>query len=323
MDVPSARKYSASSVSHRPKTQVGTRLHSSAFFLVLLLQALLEGSCSHRAGADPLRIVPSRLQLFQYDKVVFRCEGTGLGRRTVMRRVGDMETFCGSDRETSEGLCEISTAFIFNSGQYWCSAEGGERSDAVNITVTAGPLILDSPAVPVMVGEDVTLRCLTKAEGSDVVADFYRNGSLFETGLRGSVRIQKMSVNHSGFYKCVVTGYGESAESWLAVRERIPSDQGVFSWAIIWTMATPLLLVLGAVVYVSLKRRRLARRTAEAPSANALPESTIYEMVNGTTRVSQARPTAGAPTSFCHIYAEVGDDIAYSLIQVVEPQTSD
>ncbi|XP_029940458.1 uncharacterized protein LOC115382736 [Salarias fasciatus] len=267
-----------------------------------------------------------RLQLFEYDCVVFDCEGPDPSSPgTVRRRVRGVETSCGSDSESSEGHCEICPAFIFDSGEYWCLGEGGERSDSVNITVTVGPLILESPVLPVTAGKKVTLRCQTNTNASDVVADFYRNGSWLKTGYRGTMVIYRASVKDSGLYKCAVSGYGESAESWLVVRgsssvlkDEIPSDQHLSSWWISVTIVALLLLALGAVAYVSSKRRRLRGRSAEPPPVYAVPEVNLpdHPVYAEVTKKSRARPATAAPSPHDHQYGEVEDYPLYSLVQV-------
>ncbi|XP_051233834.1 uncharacterized protein LOC127350852 isoform X2 [Dicentrarchus labrax] len=90
------------------------------------------------------------------------------------------------------------TAVSGNSGLYWCEGAEG-RSNAVNITVSYGAIILKTPAFPVFKGSKVVLYCQ------------------YSTG------------NHKedeGFYKCASQDRRlESPESWLSVR----LDRGNFT----------------------------------------------------------------------------------------------
>ena len=79
-------------------------------------------------------------------------------------------------------------------------------------------MILESPALPVMEGESVTLLCRNKTTSSVPIADFYKDGSLAATGYKGSVTIYNVSKSDEGLYKCNISDGGESPESWLAVR---------------------------------------------------------------------------------------------------------
>ncbi|KAM4609859.1 cell adhesion molecule CEACAM20-like [Polymixia lowei] len=106
----------------------------------------------------------------------------------------------------------------WDSGMYWCES-GAERSKTINITVTDGDVMLDSPALPVMEGGVVTLRCRTKNTPSSLPADFYKDGSLISTQSTREMTIPAVSKSDEGLYKCKISGLGESPHSWLAVTE--------------------------------------------------------------------------------------------------------
>ncbi len=82
----------------------------------------------------------------------------------------------------------------------------------------AGDVILVSPAVPVMEGDNVSLYCKNKMADSNLPADFYKDGLLSMTGYQGNFTINSVSKSHEGLYKCSISGTRESAESWLTVR---------------------------------------------------------------------------------------------------------
>ncbi|XP_038839697.1 low affinity immunoglobulin gamma Fc region receptor II-a-like [Salvelinus namaycush] len=105
-----------------------------------------------------------------------------------------------------------------DSGVYWCESGSGEHSNAVNITVHAGAVILESPALPVTEGDSVTLRCRYQGTPSNLTADFYKDGSLIRTETTGEMTIPAVSKSDEGLYKCT-NSEGESPESWMTVTD--------------------------------------------------------------------------------------------------------
>ena len=74
-----------------------------------------------------LRVDPNRLQFFEYDGVTFHCEGVK----------GEVLSCRTNSRPASKQVsCNIKNVFPEDSGEYWCEAEGGERSNSVDIIVT-------------------------------------------------------------------------------------------------------------------------------------------------------------------------------------------
>ena len=81
-----------------------------------------------------------------------------------------------------------------------------------------GPVILESPVLPVMEGHNVTLSCTTKTPTSSV-SSFYKDGLLIETAPTAQIHnIYNVSKSDEGLYRCSVSGLGDSPESLLAVR---------------------------------------------------------------------------------------------------------
>ncbi|XP_078137930.1 low affinity immunoglobulin gamma Fc region receptor III-A-like [Centroberyx gerrardi] len=146
----------------------------------------------------------------------------------------------------SKGSCTIKTALAPDSGEYWCESGNGERSNTVNISVNAGSVVLESPVRPVMEGDAVTLNCRNKTTPSNVPAGFYKDGFLIRTSSAGEMTIHSVSKFDEGFYKCNISGVGESPESWLAVgsischKETPPSP-----WTVVTIILLALLLVVG------------------------------------------------------------------------------
>ncbi|KAM6894237.1 uncharacterized protein PEZ65_021927 [Lycodopsis pacificus] len=96
---------------------------------------------------------------------------------------------------------------------------GGKTSNTVNITVTAGPVILESPVHPVTEGEATALSCRVKQASPNLTAEFFKDGRLMERSSTENVNILSVSKSNEGLYKCRIPGAGESPGSWLTVRE--------------------------------------------------------------------------------------------------------
>ncbi|XP_036967445.1 low affinity immunoglobulin gamma Fc region receptor II-like [Acanthopagrus latus] len=195
-------------------------------------------------------IVLTRLQIFEYSSIAFSCKGfKATAGWTVMRKVkGNVSECVSTWVGATEFPCAIKPAYSTDSGEYWCET-GEERSNIVNITITLGDVILESPALPVLEGKTETLRCRSKRTSSAHIADFYKDGFLIGSGSTGEMTIQRVSKADEGFYKCSISDFGESAESWLAVRARhretySSSELSCHPYLILRTVSTILMVVL-------------------------------------------------------------------------------
>ncbi|XP_056431860.1 high affinity immunoglobulin gamma Fc receptor I-like [Gadus chalcogrammus] len=168
------------------------------------------------------------------------CFGRSLGispcRTQFFKREG-FTLYCGADERimtNSKSVtcsqksheCNITLAGEHNSGSYWCGSNSGERGEVVNITVTAGSVILESPVHPVPEGSPVTLRCLMSHKSSKKLVvvtrmnqscTFSRDGRSIGVGLTGEMSFAAVNRSHEGLYTCTFSGV-ESPGSWLAVR---------------------------------------------------------------------------------------------------------
>ncbi|XP_023202787.1 Fc receptor-like B [Xiphophorus maculatus] len=170
-----------------------------------------------------LRLFPSRSQFFQYESLTLSCEGNSSEFR--VRRITPKQTteLCLQySTHIDKTECFFSELYEHDSGVYWCESAAGERSDAVNISVTDEPLILEGPEHPVSEGENLTLHCRFKPPLSSGLTRFYGNGVLVGSSSTGRFTVRSVSKSDEGFYKCNASGVGESAETWLAVRGRRP-----------------------------------------------------------------------------------------------------
>ncbi|KAL6491042.1 hypothetical protein MHYP_G00013870 [Metynnis hypsauchen] len=180
-----------------------------------------------------LMVSPSRTQHFTLDSLSLSCEGqsdsTGwrVRRYTHSEKVSDCSSGWGS---VTGSTCNISFLYTSHTGVYWCESESGESSNPVNITVTNGEVILDSPVHPVTEGDPLTLRCLYRyTTSSNLIAEFYKDGSLLQTQTTGEMTIRTVSKSDEGLYHCKYPKIQESPKSWISVKEAPFPVLGLFS----------------------------------------------------------------------------------------------
>ncbi|XP_074479423.1 Fc receptor-like protein 5 isoform X2 [Sebastes fasciatus] len=231
--------------------------------VLMLLVAQVPFSYSQKAAFP--QVVPNRQQFFQYETIVVSCEGLeGLTGWRVMRKNKGVVKICAATWSTSTGPCEIKDTFTeVDSGEYWCEIGGLQTSNTVNITVTAGSVILESPVLPVMVGDAVTLSCRDEQASSNLTADFYKDGHFMERSSTGEMTIHNVSRSNEGLYKCRISGAGGSPESWLTVRVAADGPQLLLLLCIgVGVFLVFLLLLVG-----SMRCRRRPTITRDTPTS--------------------------------------------------------
>ncbi|XP_034021072.1 low affinity immunoglobulin gamma Fc region receptor II-like [Thalassophryne amazonica] len=169
-----------------------------------------------------IRVVPNRSQFFMYESFSLSCGERGNWPEWTLKRNTTQHINKECLAKTKALNCTIIVSYPSDSGVYWCESKAGECRDAVNITVSREGAILESPALPVMEGHDVTLRCKYNRTFSPP-ADFYKDGRFIGNSSTGNLSIPKVSKSDEGLYSCHVSAGGQSPGSWLAVREaRLP-----------------------------------------------------------------------------------------------------
>ncbi|XP_030608869.1 Fc receptor-like protein 5 [Archocentrus centrarchus] len=189
--------------------------------MLVLLVTVVEFSDSQTHNSAFPRVDPSRQQFFRLETITISCEGLhGFNGWRVMKKInGDIRT-CISTWESSTGPCEITNAYpSSDSGEYWCEMGGLQRSNSVNITVTDGSVILESPVAPVKEGDNVIVYCRKKQTESSFTAEFYKNGVSIGSSSAGTIIMPSVSKSFEGLYKCSISEKEESPGSWLIVNE--------------------------------------------------------------------------------------------------------
>uniref|UniRef100_A0AAZ1XI32 Ig-like domain-containing protein n=1 Tax=Oreochromis aureus TaxID=47969 RepID=A0AAZ1XI32_OREAU len=199
---------------------LSSRMEETSLLCLLFMISLL--SCTTNQAR--LTVSPSSSQFFERDFVSLICEEDDSSAGWTLRRNTSREqrTQCGDGWGRGTGSsCNISKLYESDSGVYWCESREGPISNMVNLTVTGGSVILQSPVLPVMEGDDITLLCKTKTTPSNLPAAFYKDGSLIRKQPTGHMTIQHVSRSDEGLYKCDISGHGESPSSWITVTGKL------------------------------------------------------------------------------------------------------
>ncbi|KAM4564129.1 high affinity immunoglobulin epsilon receptor subunit alpha-like [Fundulus diaphanus] len=165
-------------------------------------------------------VSPSRSQFFKGDSVSLSCEEDNSSAGWTVRRntITETRTQCGDKWGKPAGsTCTITYLIPSDSGVYWCEWREGAASSSIQLTVTGGSVILQSPVLPVMEGDDVTLSCHTKTAPSNLEAVFYKNGSVIRTEPAGHMTLHHVTSSDEGLYRCSISGHGESPSSSISV----------------------------------------------------------------------------------------------------------
>uniref|UniRef100_A0A4W6BXN7 Ig-like domain-containing protein n=1 Tax=Lates calcarifer TaxID=8187 RepID=A0A4W6BXN7_LATCA len=90
---------------------------------------------------------------------------------------------------------------------------------ALSVCLSGGSVILESPVLPVMEGDNVTLSCTYVTNSfSNITSYFYKDELFIGSSSTGNLTIHSVSKSDEGFYKCKISGGEQSPDSWLTVR---------------------------------------------------------------------------------------------------------
>ncbi|XP_031734919.1 sialoadhesin-like, partial [Anarrhichthys ocellatus] len=148
-------------------------------------------------GSDPVRlsVSPDSSQLLEYDTLSLSCgnasvHGWNVIRSTTSTTSEEEISSCAKWGKLTSAGCVIQLTKVPDSATYWCQSPENQRSNSVQITVSDGLVILQSPVLPVTEGHEVTLSCRTKKNSSNPRAGFSKDGSFIRTEPEGLMTIQ-------------------------------------------------------------------------------------------------------------------------------------
>ncbi|XP_043954223.1 Fc receptor-like protein 3 [Gambusia affinis] len=191
---------------------------TSLLRLISLISLLI---CSSAA----LIVNPSRSQFFEGESVTLICEDENRSEGWTVRRNTSRGTRTECDKDgwwrKDGSTCKTSSIREHDTGVYWCeSRSGSSSSSSIQLSVSGGSVILQSPVLPVMEGDDVTLSCRARNPTHNLPAAFYKDGSFIGDGSSGHMTLLHVSSSDEGLYKCNIRGHGESPSSRISVKEK-------------------------------------------------------------------------------------------------------
>ncbi|XP_014829857.1 PREDICTED: Fc receptor-like protein 5, partial [Poecilia mexicana] len=132
---------------------------------------------------------------------------------------------CGDGWGEADGsTCSVGYLTPYDSGLYWCESMSGSSSSSsssIQLSVSGGSVILQSPVLPVMEGDDVTLSCRAESPAHNLPAAFYQDGVFIGNESSGHMTLLHVSSSDEGLYKCSISGQdGESPSSRISVEEK-------------------------------------------------------------------------------------------------------
>ncbi|MEQ2238858.1 hypothetical protein ILYODFUR_037647, partial [Ilyodon furcidens] len=178
------------------------------------------------AAAVFLKVTPNRQQFFTGESVHLSCEEEEDGKSAdgwTLKRVREhqTETF-GVDKvfqKCSGATYTVPALSAAERGVYWCEDPRGNKTIKVTLTVSDVPFIMEIPALPVILGSNVTIRCRDR-NGSSVSVHFFKfkqHREPIRAAPDGQFRIINVQKSDEGLYWCSF-GQRTSVSSMLHVR---------------------------------------------------------------------------------------------------------
>nr|XP_046237406.1 low affinity immunoglobulin gamma Fc region receptor II-like isoform X2 [Scatophagus argus] len=288
-----------------------------------------------------LTVSPSSSQLLKGQSVSLSCEDNRSAGWTVRRNTtDDTRAECGGTWGRPAGSsCTISYMFPWDTGAYWCESRDGATSQSVNLTVTDGPVILQSPVLPVEEGDDLTLRCRTKTRPSSLTAEFYKDGSLIGAEPTGNMTIHRVSRSDEGLYRCSISSHGESPPSWISITGKpkttsAPSTSSsppsstssspppVVLWSVVPSLCVLVLLVL-LVLLVRWCLQRKPKAAAEEDGHDDITGDITYSDIKISSHLKQPI-RRGQESEAAAVYSAVRgtQDVHYGQVVIRDTRTS-
>ncbi|KAL3050914.1 hypothetical protein OYC64_001233 [Pagothenia borchgrevinki] len=173
-------------------------------------------------GRASVMVIPNSSQFFEYENILVSCNSSSSWEWTPWRNDTDLVK-CGSGWGKLNGsTCEITSVKLSEGGVFWCQSKYGDSSNGVNISIVGGPVSLQSPAVPVTEGDNVTLIC-RKRKADNLPVEFFKDGLKINVSIdaedAGHMTLYNFTKSNQGAYKCRVQNKGESPESWIIMED--------------------------------------------------------------------------------------------------------
>ncbi|XP_033970164.1 uncharacterized protein LOC117469827 [Trematomus bernacchii] len=179
----------------------------------------------------------NRIQFFSDEAFTLGCQLPNDNAQWKMMRFNDWEgtvTECPGQVSSDQQLSTtITPVYLDSYSLYWCENPAGDRSNSLNVSIASvTTVVLESPPLPVMEGEDVMLRCFKRDKKTKEISfsfhtSYYKNNRLIDNRLgrgpfeqEGNFTLKAVTKADEGVYKCKMPEGGGSFDSWLSVKAR-------------------------------------------------------------------------------------------------------
>ncbi|XP_016520454.1 uncharacterized protein LOC103129295 [Poecilia formosa] len=229
---------------------------------------------SHPAAS--LSVSPDREQHFTSESVTLNCGGNSTEWRVMTPSRIYAWSSLYSYSEKVNGFTTEMIAYRPSTAVYWCESESEGCSNAVNITIHDGDLILVSPVHPVNEGDPVTLGCELRTGNFTSTVGFYKNDKLIQNTVRGELSIPAASASDEGFYRCEHSGKA-SPQSWVAVKASSSSlPESLIIGLVVGFLLTVLLVIVLAILRNRLSQCHRSETSGTAPHQQVETPNQIY-----------------------------------------------